>query len=1146
MNRSIRLFLVAVVLGLSIYVLQSGRAPASFKTPRVLHTDSPESYDDFHQSIRTKTGASAPDYEPGYQLRELRKLQRAAKNGQAALPWIERGPTNVSGRSRSVLSDPRDPAGDTWYLAAVAGGIWKTEDAGQSWRELTRDLPEMAFSALAQSASQPEVIYAGTGEGYNNIDAVSGQSLWRSGDSGETWNQIAATVDDDRFTYVTRLIVDPANSNRVRASTKGPGRVRSYVMSTDNGGTTWTPTLALLGPIDMIAANPGRFDTQFATAQDAGIYRSYNGGRTWATSNAGLTLDDFGRTELSVSPADTSRIYLSVAGTSKSLLFASFNGGDSWGRGGEGQGDHLDWLGGQGWYDNAVLAHQTNPNQVYLGGIDLLRVTVGLPSPSAFSYTSEILTDTYRRSVEDKSGTGVHPDIHALLIAPRSGGERLFLPNDGGLAISDDGGTTFLQTGSRDQFAEANSLNGPNTAQFYGVDKMNGADRYLGGTQDNGSWISPADPDAATSWIYSVGGDGFEGVWNYEDPDKIILSSQTNVFFRSTDGFETAQFAGPGDDFGPGLGPFVSRLAGSRQDADLLFAVGASGIWRSDDFAAHWSLIEPPTNNFQFSISTPRISLASPHIVWVPLGVTNGNVEIGQSRNGGQSFRLRIMLNEVAPGRPTNIATHPFDEKTLYVLFSPRGGPKVIRSTSQGLLWEDISGVANDESTRGFPDVATYDLVVMPFDTERIWVGTEIGIVETLNGGASWNILEGFPAAPAFDLEIVNDQVVVGTHGRGIWTVTMPELDGYAPQAATLTPGLSADDGVGDLPLHIRLRSAYDSTQVLINGERLTTLAENASKADTTLIVPVLVSASLDIDIRAYSEGVFYSVAKSVTRVVPLAPAGSFSSSFDDPESFSLEGLTIESDPLFGGNILTNSHPYPDESRLRALLRVPIVLGGGPQLLEYQDVALVEPGDEGTVFGDFEFWDYVAVSASNNGGVTWNVLEVYDARFSNAWLQNLSGQGNEDLFVDHSINLHDTFSAGDTILVAFELVSDENLNYWGWAVDNLVITPGAPTASESLDLPGQIELLQNYPNPFSSLTRISYTLPQAAPVSAVVYDVVGREVRILLPSTIEPAGSYTLEWDGTGPSGARVASGLYLYRLTVGERSFTKQMVLVR
>lgn len=1152
MHRSLPSFLVAVLVGLSVFLLLPEPVQDTSKAQTSPPADSPQSYYEFHQSIRTRTGATSPDYEPGYQLRELKRLRAAAKNAQVPLPWVERGPTNVSGRSRGVLSDPRDPNGDTWYLAAVAGGIWKTEDAGRSWRELTGDLPEMAFSALAQSPSQPEVIYAGTGEGYGNIDAVTGQSLWRSGDSGETWNQIDATVDDDRFTYVTRLIVDPANSNRLRASTKGPGRARSYLMVTDDGGDTWIQRLRIDGPIDMIAANPGRFDTQFATAQGEGVYRSYDGGSSWSVSNVGLKLDGIGRIELSVSPADTARIYLSAySDEAESIVFASVDGGDSWRRGVEGDGDHLEWLGGQGWYDNAVLAHPTDPDQVYMAGVDLVRLTVGAPNQVAFGYTTDILTDVYRRSVGDKSDTGVHPDIHTLLISPRAGGERLFLANDGGLAFSDDGGLTFLQTGSEGQFTAANPLNGPNTAQFYGIDKMDGANRYLGGTQDNGSWISPADPGSSTSWEYGLGGDGFEGVWNHADPDKIILTSQFNGIARSVDGGQTFESARPGDDVGSGAAPFLTRIARSRQDPDLLFAVGASGIWRSDDFATSWSLVEPPTDDFQFYSSTPRISLASPHVVWVPLGVIIGNVEIGQSRNGGRSFRLRIMLGETAPGRPTNIATHPFDEGTVYVLFSVRGAPKVVRSENQGTTWEDISGV-DGVSTRGFPDVAAYDLVVMPFDTDRIWVGTEIGIAETLDGGASWHMLEGFPAAPAFDLEIINDQVVVGTHGRGVWSVTMPELDGYTPQAATLTPAVSAFDGVGDLPLHIRLRSEYDSTQVDLNGQRFLSLSGNATRTDTTITVPVLATGgsvmqqTFDIAIRAYSEGKVYSNSTTATRVSALASAESFSSSFDDPESFFLQGLSIEADAAFQGNVLTTSHPYPDDSRLSALLRVPIVMGEGPLLLEYDDVALVEPGEEGSTFGEREFWDYVVVSGSNDGGGTWRVLKGYDASLSDGWLDNLDGAGTEEMMLHHSIDLHDTFSAGDTLLFSFELVSDANLNYWGWAVDNLVIRQGTPTAVESLELPGQVELLQNYPNPFSSQTSISFTLPETAPVSVDVYDLTGREVATLLPSTLTASGRHALEWDGTSSGGVPVASGIYLVRLRVDERWFTKPMVVVR
>ncbi len=175
---------------------------------------------------------------------------------------------------------------------------------------------------------------------------------------------------------------------------------------------------------------------------------------------------------------------------------------------------------------------------------------------------------------------GVHPDQHNISLVKTNEATqsfRMVVGNDGGVTYSDDKGATFT-----------NTKNGYNTTQFYGVDKMNGANKYIGGTQDNGSWFSPADPDNTTSWNNAPSGDGFEAVWNYGDANQMLESSQYNSIYKTTDGGTNWAGAGAANglsDQGSAGSPFFTKIAKSKQDPDLVFAVGASGIWRSDDFA---------------------------------------------------------------------------------------------------------------------------------------------------------------------------------------------------------------------------------------------------------------------------------------------------------------------------------------------------------------------------------------------------------------------------------------------------------------------------------------------------------------------------------------------------------------------------------
>ncbi|MCU0382780.1 MAG: hypothetical protein MUF68_01825, partial [Cyclobacteriaceae bacterium] len=143
--------------------------------------DGPAEFAKFHWQIRTAEGQNKPGYENGYKLKELRKSKQLARMRKSArtksngiTEWIERGPSNVPGRTRGLIVDPADPAKNTWYAGSVGGGVWKTTNAGQSWRNLTPDLPNLATSVLVQASSNPNVIYCGTGEGFFNLDAIDG------------------------------------------------------------------------------------------------------------------------------------------------------------------------------------------------------------------------------------------------------------------------------------------------------------------------------------------------------------------------------------------------------------------------------------------------------------------------------------------------------------------------------------------------------------------------------------------------------------------------------------------------------------------------------------------------------------------------------------------------------------------------------------------------------------------------------------------------------------------------------------------------------------------------------------------------------------------------------------------------------------
>ena len=1302
--------------------------------------DSPDLFAAYQRLIRTRDGETGPTYPENYRINELLKARGVSStqalskmNSTQALNWIERGPGNVAGRTRSIIVDPSDPTNNTWYVGSIGGGVWKTTNAGQTWKELTAGLTSLTTGNLAMSPANPNVIYAGTGEGYI-YDYLGGTGIWKSTDRGQTWQQLGSTANNN-FQYITRMIIDPQNENLLLASTT------TGIYRTTNGGLNWTQVYNSGGiSVDQIIVNPRNFKTQYATVNSTGILKSVDGGITWSPSSTGV--NGVARMELAIAPTDTSRLYISAQAGTNARVYISEDGGASWALGKPVETTTLDFLGGQGWYDNTIAVHPYDKETVFAGGVSIFKfetrtgsatertvlsqeylntqsflafvassgqlagggisfgsvsaanqpsievrfgpgkkqkahrflvpagATSGVPAAS-YSYQDYVdvpfevwdidgnrqlmvsfrdqtrngvfelgpsdLTlareyifpqlETYNATTPSTNITkagghtfnqlyliwpilaaggtwnpdnlpnslirirwglltsrnvsrsvfidgyqlfggshkNVHVDHHNIVLLPTNPAQQQFRfinANDGGVSYSDDNGTTFIQTGDtwrqRNRTTEA-TLKGYNTTQFYGADKMNGADRYIGGMQDNGSWFSPENADATSAWTYAPSGDGFEAVWHYRDSQKMLESSQGNNFFRSLDGGANWHNVSPPE---TGATPFISKFAKSKQDPDLIFATSQSGIWRSDDFTSRWTLTTMPTG-FAGSPSNAqvKISLASPQVVWAGDGMRTSR-PLYVSTDGGITFNPTQIFSTSFQGSISGLATHPKDERTAYALFSFANRPKVLRTTDLGQTWTELSGFGSgSSSTNGFPNVTVFCLLVMPYDPNLIWVGTEIGIFESKNGGVTWAYADnGLPPVIVYDLSIVNDEVIAATHGRGIWSVALPELAGYEPQAAVLSPRFRELSGGfnGIINAKIGLLSAYDSSFVTIDGAKFQRLGANAAAKDTSLnvTVPTTAPRTVQVAMLSYRGGKTYrSPASAVDLLVIKAPQLTYSTNFnvadDVSANFALDGLEVEPTTGFANTHLGSKHPYAADGNFTAVLLRPIIVGSTKATLQYRDVAIVEPGEDGSVFGDDDFYDYVVVEATADLGKTWKpIAPGYDARDDAAWLAAYTATpplpGTSAMFKARTINLLSTFKAGDQIIIRFRLYSDANTVGWGWALDDLIIDNTTSVAEEASKLPTTFELSQNYPNPFNPSTKIKYALPKNADVKIVVYNAYGQRVRTLVDQAKQNAGYHEIVWNGTNDAGHPVATGVYFYKLTTKDYVRTLKMMFVK
>ena len=733
----------------------------------------------------------------------------------SAIEWRSRGPGNVPGRAREIVIMPNDPSGNTWLIGTVSGGVWKTTDAGLRWDNLTSDILLLSTSYLTVSAANPNVIYVGIGEPHAISDNLFGSGVFKSTDGGATWD---ITPDSEDFGQVSRMISDPKDEKTVVVATN-----RGLRRTTDGGGT-WTdvsPSGTGAHFFQDLKAYEGNFEDNFNTQYAYGkiptniffeddriyngeIYKSVDGGNTWILVFTFQDLSNIDRAELAISRTNPNKVYASISiDENNSRLAVSTDGGSSWNYLEE-QGNDLffNFLGNQGSYDNTIMVHPFNDNIVYVAGVQMYRYEITNFQANPIEANRIDISTPYDIVFEDNSdgiNTNVHVDHHNLKAIIGEGEKfRIINANDGGISLSDededpgiiDGSWNnteafFYQEGLR--FFNFDAIRGVVSSQFYAATKANGEDQYLGGMQDNSSFLSPEGESANANTYYKAisGGDGFTCLINYANPNEILSTGLSNYIYYSSDGGKTTRLTS--DSFKGGeQSPFISWITNSNRLPDRVFSAHSGGVEVSNDFGQTWRLtrIEEPLWRYYASRNV-RIAVNDYNPDVVIAGAAAGEtlegyiIPIQVSTNGGRSFNPKYINIETPGFFVSALNTSPTNDQVIYLGFQGRreGIGKLFRSKDLGDTWEDISGFSQGED-RGFPDAAVFDVIEMPYNDQIIWASTDIGIVCSVNGGQSWTLLDtDLPAVAVWDMQIVNDQVVLATYGRGIWTARIPEIE---------------------------------------------------------------------------------------------------------------------------------------------------------------------------------------------------------------------------------------------------------------------------------------------------------------------------------------------------------------------------------
>ncbi|HVN43816.1 MAG TPA: hypothetical protein VMT66_01095 [Steroidobacteraceae bacterium] len=687
----------------------------------------------------------------------------------AALQWRCIGPYR-GGRALAVAGIPGDAS--TFYFGAVAGGVWRTTDGGNTWQVLTDGTPISSVGAIAIAPSNHDIIYVGSGEAAPRGNMTYGDGVYRSTDGGKTWAHLG--LADTR--QIGAVIVDPSNPDIVLVAALGhafgPNAERGVFRSTD-GGKSWTKVLYKdenTGAID-VSFDPHDARIVYAALWQArrqpwnfssggpgsGLYRSRDGGVTWRqlTGN-GLPGGILGRIHVSVSGADSKRIYAMIEAVAGGL-YRSDDGGERWQRvNDDGR------LSQRAWYFSTVLADPKDRDTVYAENTGLFRSTDGGKS-------FELLPAR-------------HGDHHGIWVDPTNT-DRMIESSDGGASISFDRGRTWSTV-----------YNQP-TAQFYHVSVDTRFPYYAYGAQQDNSSIaiaSMADDGAITQHDWYDASNGEAGFVLADPRDAyIVYGTNENLINRFNKHTMQMQVISvwPVDASGHAAKDlehrfnWTSPLAMSPFDPDTLY-YGMERLYKTSDDGHTWTAISgdltrndkskqqasggPITKDITsveyydtiFAIAESPLSRG---MIWV--GTDDGLVQL--TRDGGGSWSNVTPHDMPAWSTVSMIEPSHHDAATAYVAVDRHKlddiKPYIFMTRDGGRSWTRIDAALPVGS---FVHVVRED----PVKRELLYAATETGVFVSFDTGRHWQSLQlNLPRTPIHDLVVKDSDLVVATHGRSFW-----------------------------------------------------------------------------------------------------------------------------------------------------------------------------------------------------------------------------------------------------------------------------------------------------------------------------------------------------------------------------------------
>jgi photosystem II stability/assembly factor-like uncharacterized protein len=665
------------------------------------------------------------------------RMEREAAIGRAPLAgWFAIGPVNMSGRIISIDFHPTNP--DIVYVGAASGGLWKSEDGGDTWRTTTDELPTLAIGAVCVLHWNPDIVLIGTGEGTGAYPGLFGVGILKSIDGGETWSTTSLSYPVSDMIGTNVIEANPYTGTILAGARDGLFR------STDEG-ETWTQ-IQTVGRWYDVKWKPGDSLRVYA-AKGFGLGNnnvkvSTDDGLTWNKAGVGQPPGgEVGKTKIAVSAANPNVIYANYTSsvTSQSLgIYRSDDNGETW----IPQNTTLNMVNSQGWYNLTLEVDPNDINTVIAGGVSLYRSTDGGVNLSetggGFGLGNE---------------TAVHVDHHAIAYEPGSS-SNVWVCTDGGVWKSIDDGVTW-----------SSRREGLVTYQFYDICVAQSDPTFMmGGTQDNGI---PGRVDPETWAASTLFADGMVCNVDPENANRIYGEWQFGNHVKSVNGGDSWFSIMNGI---TGSGSFVAPADEDQNQPARLFTSTSDGIFRTTNGGSSWEAVGSQT------------------AIWISISPVNGDV-VWTVNSAGVMYTTNdaeTWQNAASYGFPvgaeTKILAHPTDANTAFVTFSgyTRGVSHIAMTTDMGASWLDVTG--------DLPQQPVNTMIVDPLDPIAWYIGTDVGVWSSINSGANWAPHGvGLPNAVILDLEIRRSarKLVAGTHGRGAWEIDIPPLSGMDVNGAS-------------------------------------------------------------------------------------------------------------------------------------------------------------------------------------------------------------------------------------------------------------------------------------------------------------------------------------------------------------------------